>query len=68
MPFLSEFLTTSFQNVRSKDRTDELHKALLNEILNANPEMAEYRWEFEYQLKEKTEQVEKLESVRDSES
>ena len=52
MPFLSEFLTTSFQNVRSSKRTDELHKALLNEILNANPEMAEYRWEFEYQLKE----------------
>ena len=50
MPFLSEFLTTSFQNVRSKDRTDELHKALLNEILNANPEMAEYRWEFEYKI------------------
>lgn len=52
MPFLSEFLTTSFQNVRSSKRTDELHKALLNEILNQNPDLAEYIWEFEYQLKE----------------
>ena len=52
MPFLSEFLTTSFQNVRSSKRTDELHKALLNEILNQNPDLAEYDWKFEYQLKE----------------
>jgi len=52
MPFLTEFLTTSFQNVRSSKRTDELHKALLNEILNQNPDLAEYTWEFEYQLKE----------------
>lgn len=50
--FLTEFLTTSFQNVRSSKRTDELHKALLNEILNKNPDLAEYTWEFEYQLKE----------------
>ena len=47
---LIEFLTTSFQNVRSSKRTDELHKVLLDEILNANPEWAEYDWEFEYQL------------------
>ena len=52
MPFLTEFLTTSFQNVRSSKRTDELHKALLNEILNQNPDLAEYDWKFEYQLKE----------------
>ena len=45
-----EFLTTSFQNVRSSKRTDELHKVLLDEVLNANPEWAEYDWEFEYQL------------------
>lgn len=50
--FLTEFLTTSFQNVRSSKRTDELHKALLNEILNKNSDLAEYTWEFEYQLKE----------------
>lgn len=50
--FLTEFLTTSFQNVRSRKRTDELHKAVLNEILNQNPDLAEYTWEFEYQLKE----------------
>ena len=47
---LIEFLTTSFQNVRSSKRTDELHKVLLDEILNANPEWAEYDWKFEYQL------------------
>ena len=47
---LIEFLTTSFQNVRSSKRTDELHKVLLDEILSANPEWAEYDWEFEYQL------------------
>jgi len=47
---LIEFLTTSFQNVRSSKRTDELHKVLLDEILNANPEWAEYEWKFEYQL------------------
>ena len=45
-----EFLTTSFQNVRSSKRIDELHKVLLDEVLNANPEWAEYDWEFEYQL------------------
>ena len=47
---LIEFLTTSFQNVRSSKRTDELHKVLLDEILNANPEWAEYDWKFEYQI------------------
>jgi len=47
---LIEFLTTSFQNVRSSKRTDELHKVLLDEVLNANPEWAEYDWKFEYQL------------------
>ena len=49
---LEEFLTTSFQNVRSSKRTDELHKVLLDEILNANPDLAEYTWKFEYQLQE----------------
>ena len=47
---LSEFLTTSFQNVRSSKRTDELHKVLLDEVLNSNPDWAEYDWQFEYQL------------------
>ena len=49
---LENFLTTSFQNVRSSKRTDELHTVLLNEILNANPDLAEYTWEFEYKLPE----------------
>lgn len=48
---LEDFLTTSFQNVRSKKRTDRLHKVLLDEILNANPDLAEYTWKFEYKLK-----------------
>ena len=38
---LENFLTTSFQNVRSSKRTDELHTVLLNEVLNANPDLAE---------------------------
>jgi hypothetical protein len=49
---LEDFLTTSFQNVRSSKRTDELHKALLDEILNANNHLAEYTWKFEYKLPE----------------
>lgn len=49
---LEDFLATSFQNVRSSKRTDDLHKALLDEILNANPDLAEYTWKFEYQLQE----------------
>ena len=49
---LENFLTTSFQNVRSSKRTDELHKVLLDDILNANPDLAEYDWKFEYQLQE----------------
>ena len=48
---LSEFLTTSFQNVRSSKRTDELHKVLLDEVLNNNLDWAEYDWKFEYKLK-----------------
>ena len=49
---ISEFLTTSFQNVRSSKRTDELHKVLLDEVLNNNSDWAEYDWQFEYQLPE----------------
>ena len=44
---LSEFLTTSFQNVRSPERTKILHKVLLNEILNSKHEWAEYHWDYE---------------------
>ena len=47
---LEDFLTTSFQNVRSSKRTDELHKVLLDEVLNSNSDWAEYDWQFEYQL------------------
>jgi hypothetical protein len=47
---METFLETSFQNVRSSKRTDEFHKALLNEVLNTNPDWAEYDWQYEYQL------------------
>ena len=47
---METFLETSFQNVRSSKRTDDFHTALLDEVLNANPEWAEYDWKFEYQL------------------
>jgi hypothetical protein len=47
---METFLETSFQNVRSSKRTDEFHKELLNEVLNANPDWAEYTWQYEYQL------------------
>ena len=49
---LEDFLTTSFQNVRSSKRTEVLHQALLDEILNANTHLAEYDWKFEYKLPE----------------
>jgi hypothetical protein len=47
---MQTFLETSFQNVRSSKRTDEFHKVLLDEVLNANPDWAEYDWQYEYQL------------------
>jgi len=47
---METFLETSFQNVRSSRRTDELHKVVLDEVLNANPAWAEYSWQYEYQL------------------
>ena len=47
---METFLETSFQNVRSSKRTDEFHKVLLDEVLNANPQWAEYDWQYEYQL------------------
>jgi hypothetical protein len=47
---METFLETSFQNVRSSKRTDEFHKELLNDVLNANPNWAEYDWRFEYKL------------------
>lgn len=47
---METFLETSFQNVRSSKRTDEFHKVLLDEVLNANPDWAEYTWQYEYRL------------------
>ena len=47
---LVEFLQTSFQNVRSSKRTDDLHDVLLNEILVKNPQWQGMDWKFEYKL------------------
>lgn len=47
---LTEFLQTSFQNVRSSKRTDDLHDVLLNEILAKNPQWNDLDWKFEYKL------------------
>ena len=47
---LVEFLQTSFQNVRSSKRTDDLHDVLLSEILAKNPQWREMNWRFEYKL------------------
>jgi len=47
---LVEFLQTSFQNVRSSKRTDDLHEVLLSEILAKNPQWHGMVWEFEYKL------------------
>jgi len=47
---LVEFLQTSFQNVRSSKRTDDLHDVLLSEILVKNPQWRGMNWRFEYKL------------------
>ena len=47
---LVEFLQTSFQNVRSSKRTDDLHEVLLSEILSQNPQWRDLDWRFEYKL------------------
>ena len=47
---LVEFLQTSFQNVRSSKRTDDLHEVLLSEILSRNPQWHGMVWKFEYKL------------------
>ena len=47
---LVEFLQTSFQNVRSSKRTDDLHDVLLSEILEKKPQWRDLNWKFEYKL------------------
>ena len=41
---LVEFLQTSFQNVRSSKRTDDLHDVLLSAILAKNPQWKGMNW------------------------
>lgn len=48
---LEEFLITSFQDVKGKERVKRLHAVLLDELLNTNPRFAEYNWMFEQRLK-----------------
>ena len=45
------FLETTFFDVRSKKRTDELHNAILSELLKKYPQYKKYNWKFEYRLK-----------------
>ena len=53
---LVDFLETSFQNVRSSKRTDDLHEVLLREVLIQNPQwsctggLKVLDWKFEYKL------------------
>ena len=49
---IKNFLTTSFQNVRSSRRTDDLHQALLEELTQTYPEFQQLAWKFEYKLEE----------------
>lgn len=49
---LQDFLSISFQSVRSSKRTEIFHKTLLDEILNLITDWAEYDWQFEYTLSE----------------
>ena len=49
---IQSFLTTSFQNVRSSRRTDDLHQALLEELTQTCPEFDKFMWKFEYKLQE----------------
>jgi len=49
---IQNFLTTSFQNVRSSKRTDDLHQALLEELTQTYPEFQQLMWKFEYKLDE----------------
>ena len=46
------FLETSFQNVRSSKRTDQLHDALLSQFLETYPELASLHWRQEYKLQQ----------------
>ena len=46
------FLETSFQNVRSSKRTDQLHDALLTQFLETYPELKSLHWRQEYKLQQ----------------
>lgn len=49
------FLRHSFHNVRSSERTERLHKAVLDDvILVAKSEWKKYQWKFEYKVDDAT--------------
>ena len=45
------FLKSTFVDVRSAKRTDELHNAILSELLKKYPRYKKYDWKFEYNLR-----------------
>ena len=47
---LKIFLETAFQNNRSSARTDRLHTALLDLLINYDKKYTKYKWVFEYTL------------------
>ena len=47
---LIDFISTSFQNVRSKERTDRLHKAVLFYLYDQRDDLMKYDVEFEYTM------------------
>ena len=47
---LERFIKTSFQNVRSSKRTDELHKAIVAEFIAKRPDLSSLKVEYEYSL------------------
>ncbi len=48
---ISEFLKTTFQNVRSSKRTDILHQAVLSELIRNYPKYENLKWKFEERIK-----------------
>ena len=47
---LTEFISTSFQNVRSRERTNQLHKAVLFFLYDQRDALLKYDVQFEYTM------------------
>jgi hypothetical protein len=48
---IKTFLKTAFQNIRSSKRTDVLHEAVLNQLIQNYPDYDKYEWRFEERIK-----------------